>query len=66
MIDPKDAAIRATLTEKMARMLKRRAYTERQIVQVLRLVPDKAKALLEGRLDEFSHEEIRRFIAQLD
>jgi len=66
MIDSKDAAIRATLTEKMARMLKRRAYTERQIVQVLRLVPDKAKALLEGRLDEFSHEEIRRFIAQLD
>jgi predicted XRE-type DNA-binding protein len=66
MIDPKDVAIRATLTEKMARMLKRRAYTERQIVQVLRVVPDKAKAILEGRLDQFSHDEIRRFIAQLD
>ena len=66
MIDPKDAAIRATLAEKMTKMLRRRAYTERQVAQVLRVVPDKAKAILEGRLDEFSHDEIRRFIAQLD
>ena len=66
MSDPRDVAIRATLTEKMTRMLKRRAYTERQIMQVLRVIPDKAKAILEGRLDEFSHDEIRRFIARLD
>jgi predicted XRE-type DNA-binding protein len=64
--DPKDAAIRATLTEKMLKMMKRRAYTERQIIQILRVVPDKAKAIVDGRLDGFSHDEIRRFIAQLD
>ena len=64
--DPKDVAIRATLSDKMAKVLKRRAYSERQVGQILRVVPDKAKAIFEGKLDGFTHDEIRKYIATLD
>ena len=66
MNNPKDAMIRATLTESMARVIKRRRYDERQVVQILRATPDKAKAIVSGQLDGFSTDEIRRMIDVLD
>ncbi|HTP82198.1 MAG TPA: hypothetical protein VMQ11_04600 [Alphaproteobacteria bacterium] len=58
--------LRATLTESMARVIKRRRYDERQVIQILRATPDKAKAIVGGQLDGFSVEEIRRMIDVLD
>jgi len=58
--------IRATLTESMARVIKRRRYDERQVIQILRATPDKARAIISGQLDGFSTEEIRRMIDVLD
>jgi predicted XRE-type DNA-binding protein len=58
--------IRATLTESMARVIKRRRYDERQVIQILRATPDKARAIVSGQLDGFSVDEIRRMIDVLD
>lgn len=66
MSDPKDEAIRATLSDKLSKVLKRRAYSERQVGQILRVVPDKAKLIFEGKLESFSHDEIRKYITILD
>ena len=66
MANPTDQAIRATKTLALARTIKRMRYDERQIVQVLRVTPEKAKALMEGRLDGFSTEEIAKYISVLD
>lgn len=66
MADPREQVLRATLTESMARMIKRRRYDERQVIQILRATPDKAKAIVTGQLDGFSVEEIRRMIDVLD
>ncbi len=66
MADPREKMIRATLTESMARVIKRRRYDERQIIQILRATPDKAKALMSGQLDDFSTDELRRMIDALD
>jgi len=64
--NPTDQAIRATKTIALAKTIKRMRYDERQIVQVLRLTPEKARALLEGRLDDFSTAEITKYISVLD
>ena len=66
MSDPKDEAIRATLSDKLSKVLKRRAYSERHVGQILRVVPDKAKLIFEGKLESFSHDEIRKYITILD
>jgi predicted XRE-type DNA-binding protein len=66
MANPKDEMIRATLTESMARVIKRRRYDERQVVQILRATPDKARAIVTGQLDGFSTDEIRKMIDVLD
>ena len=66
MADPREKMIRATLTESMARVIKRRRYDERQVIQILRATPDKARAIVSGQLDEFSTDEIRRMIEALD
>ena len=66
MANPTDAMIRTTLTESMARVIKRRRYDERQVVQILRATPDKAKAIVSGQLDNFSTDEIRKMIDVLD
>jgi len=66
MPDPREQMIRVTLTETMARVIKRRRYDERQLVQILRATPDKAKALLGGQLDGFSTDELRRIIDAID
>ncbi len=66
MVNPTDQAIRATKTIALARTIKRMRYDERQIIQVLRLSSDKAKALMEGRLDGFTTEEITKSINALD
>ncbi len=66
MVNPTDQAIRATKTIALARTIKRMRYYERQIIQVLRLSSDKAKALMEGRLDGFTTEEITKYINALD
>jgi predicted XRE-type DNA-binding protein len=64
-MDEREQRIRATLTEKLARAIKRQGYNERQIIQVLRVTPDKANALLSGQLDNFTSAEIRRMIETL-
>ena len=66
MSNPKEEMIRATLTESMARVIKRRRYDERQVIQILRATPDKARAIVSGQLDGFSTDEIRRMIDVLD
>lgn len=66
MANPTEQAIRATKTIALARTIKRMRYDERQIIQVLRLSPEKAQALLQGRLDGFSTEEITKYISVLD
>ena len=66
MADPREQMIRATLTESMARVIKRRRYDERQVIQILRATPDKAKAIVGGQLDGFSVDEIRKMIDVLD
>jgi len=66
MADPREKMIRATLTESMARVIKRRRYDERQVIQILRATPGKARAIVSGQLDEFSTDEIRRMIEALD
>src|SRR4051812_3396856 len=65
-MDQREANIRATLAEKMARAIKRQKYDERQLIQVLRATPDKAKALLAGQLDGFATEEIRKMISVIE
>ncbi len=66
MANPTDEAIRATKALTLARVLKRRRYDERMIMQILRLSADKAQAINQGRLDEFSTDEITRYINALD
>ena len=62
MANPREEAIRAANTTALAKVIKRMRYDQRQIVQVLRCSPDKAQAILSGSVDEFSNEEIKKFI----
>jgi len=62
MSDSRDQAIRAALGERLAKIIKRQPYTERHIIQVLRVTQDKAKAIVGGQLDGFSTEELRRMV----
>jgi hypothetical protein len=66
MANPTDQAIRATKVLTLARVIKRRRYDERMIMQILRLSADKAQAINQGRLDDFSTDEITRYISALD
>jgi hypothetical protein len=66
MANPTDQAIRATKAISLARTIKRMRYDERAIIQILRVSPDKAQALMQGRLDGFSTEEITKYISVLD
>jgi hypothetical protein len=66
MNNPKEQVLRSTLAERMARVIKRQRYTERHIEQILRASPDKAKALHSGALDQFSVEELQRFLMALE
>ncbi len=66
MPNPKEQAIRATTALILNRAIKRHRYDERAIIQILRLMPDKARALLAGQLDGFSTEEIQRFANALE
>ncbi len=66
MPNPKEQVLRSTLTERMARVIKRQRYTERHIEQILRTSPDRAKALHSGALDEFSVDELQRFLMALE
>jgi predicted XRE-type DNA-binding protein len=59
-------AIRATKIISLAKTIKRMRYDQRQIVQVLLVTPEKAQAIMEGRLDGFSTAEITKFIGVLD
>jgi DNA polymerase III delta subunit len=65
MSDPREQNIRVALAEHLAKIIKRQPYTERHIVQILRATPDKAKAIVEGQLGEFSTQELRRIIEVL-
>lgn len=62
MSNPRDEVIRAASTLALAKVIKRMRYTERQIEQVLRCNSEKAQAIMTGRLDTFSNEEIKKFI----
>lgn len=64
--NPTDDAIRATKIISLAKTIKRMRYNERQIVQVLRVTPEKAQAIMEGRLDGFTTAEITKIISVLD
>ena len=66
MSDPREATIRAALTERMAKVIKRRRYDERQVTQILRVGSDKAIAIVQGKLDQFQNDELRRMIDVLD
>ncbi|HEX9465463.1 MAG TPA: XRE family transcriptional regulator [Alphaproteobacteria bacterium] len=66
MADPREQVIRATLVERMAKIIKRQGYTERHLEQVLRASPDRAKAIHGGQLDQFSTDELRRMITVLE
>jgi hypothetical protein len=66
MANPTDQAIRAAKTLALARTIKRMRYDERQIIQILRVNSEKAQALMQGRLDGFSTEEITKYINVLD
>lgn len=65
MANPRDEVIRTASTLALAKVIKRMRYTERQIEQVLRCNNEKAKAILNGQLDGFSNEEIKKFIEVL-
>jgi hypothetical protein len=62
MANPREEAIRSASTVALAKVIKRMRYDQRQIVQVLRCSPEKAQAILSGSVDEFSTEEIKKFI----
>jgi len=64
--NPTDDTIRAAKVISLAKTIKRMRYNERQIVQVLRVSPEKAQAIMEGRLDGFSTAEITKMISVLD
>lgn len=62
LANPRDAAIRAANAAALAKVIKRMRYTERQIEQVLRCNSEKARFILNGQLDGFSNEEIRKLV----
>ncbi len=62
MANPREEAIRTASTIALAKVVKRMRYDERQLVQVLRCSSEKAQSIMTGRLDEFSNEEIKKFI----
>jgi hypothetical protein len=62
MANPREEAIRSASTVALGKVIKRMRYDQRQIVQVLRCSPEKAQAILSGNVDEFSTEEIKKFI----
>jgi hypothetical protein len=62
MANPREEAMKAANTVALAKVIKRMRYDQRQIVQVLRCSPEKAQAILTGAVDEFSNEEIKKFI----
>jgi predicted XRE-type DNA-binding protein len=64
-MDEREANIRATLSDKLSKMIKRHGFDERQLVQVLRLTPDRAKAMLAGDFSSWNNEEMRKMIAGL-
>ena len=66
MVDPRQAVLRNSLSERMARVIKRQRYTERHLEQILRASPSNAKALHTGQLDEFSNEELQRYLTALE
>lgn len=66
MANSANQAIRATKIISLAKTIKRMRYDQRQIVQVLLVTPEKAQAIMEGRLDGFSTAEITKFIGVLD
>ena len=65
MSDSRDQTMRAALGERMAKIIKRQAYTERHLMQILRATPDNAKAIHSGQLDGFSTAELRRMVEVL-
>ena len=62
MANPREEAIRNAHTVALAKVIKRMRYDERQLIQVLRCNSEKAQAILTGRLDAFSSEEIKKFV----
>ena len=65
-MNERETKIRATLAIQMERVIKRRRYDERQLMQILRATPDKAKALMSGQLDGFATSDIQRMLEALD
>ena len=52
MPNPKEQIARVALTQRLQKVIKRQRYDERQVVQILRVTPDKAKAIVEKLLAE--------------
>jgi hypothetical protein len=66
VINPKEAALRTTTALIISRAIKRHRYDERAIIQILRVTPEKARAVLNVQLDGFGTDEIQRFANALE
>src|SRR4051794_21380761 len=66
VVNPKEAAARTTAGLIIGRAIKRHRYDERAIIQILRLSPEKARAVLGSQLDGFGTDEIQRFANALE
>lgn len=62
MANPREDGIRAANIAALAKVIKRMRYTERHIEQILRCNNEKAKSILNGQLDGFSTDEIRKLV----
>ena len=65
-MNPKETAARSATALMISRAIKRHRYDERALIQILRLSPDRARAILLGQLDGFGTDEIQRFANALE
>ena len=66
MANPREQANRSMTTLIITRAIKRHRYDERALIQILKVAPDKAKAILAGQLDGFSTDELGRIVNALE
>ena len=66
MPNPKEQMARLALTQRLAKVVKRQRYDERQVVQILRVTPEKAKAIVAGQVDGFPLDELQHIVTVLE
>lgn len=66
MPNPKEQMARVALTQRLQKVIKRQRYDERQVVQILRVSSDKAKAIVACQVDGFSVDELQHIVTVLE